>query len=221
MAWRALAAGVFGLGLLGAGGAAQAQVYKCAKDGRPVFSDRPCGDAQQQLKVAPAGPAGSLDVQVLTTHYPVHGNDLKGAYRYLAANGPNGFSGWARWNVEYDFDTVGEDLNCRVSAVRVKVQGQIMMPRWEQRASASEAEQRSWDASYNGLRIHEEGHIQHGREFALLLKERLMGLAPDACAMLPGKARQQYVILRNNLDNRDREYDRRTHHGLRQNNPDF
>lgn len=37
---------------------AGAAVYKCVKDGKPVFSDRPCGEDAKEIQVKPAPPGG-------------------------------------------------------------------------------------------------------------------------------------------------------------------
>lgn len=44
--------------MLAASGIAPAAVYKCTKDGKPVFSDRPCGDDAQQIEVKAAPRSG-------------------------------------------------------------------------------------------------------------------------------------------------------------------
>lgn len=45
--------------LLAAGPAVAATAYKCEVDGRVVFSDRPCGDNQQEVEVQTQEPAES------------------------------------------------------------------------------------------------------------------------------------------------------------------
>ena len=55
------------------------------------------------------------------------------------------------------------------------------MPRWTEESSAPLELQRRWRDYYAALKRHEDGHIQHGRELALLVKERLMGLGAVPC----------------------------------------
>lgn len=50
---------VFLIPLLIAASSAQAQMFKCTDGGRTVFSDRPCSDSAEKLKVRPA--AGNYD----------------------------------------------------------------------------------------------------------------------------------------------------------------
>ena len=198
----------------------QAQVYKCRQGNAMVFTDRPCAEASSPLKgTAEAGPQGAIDFQVNTRHYSVSGPNLMSVYRAIQGSNPGGFAGWARWKVGYEYDSAEARGGCSLKRVTVRVAGEILMPQWVEEGAASAAEQHAWRTSYTGLKRHEDGHIQHGREFALLLKERLLGMGTVPCAELESRARQEYQLLYGNLENRDKEYDRRTNHGLRQDNP--
>jgi predicted secreted Zn-dependent protease len=196
---------------------ARAQVYKCDNAGKSEYSDRPCaGGAIQPMKLqSPGGARGSIDFHVNTRYYPVTGGDIASAYQSLRVRGPGGFSGWARWKVDYQYTSEAVASGCRIRAVTVRVDGEILMPQWIEEKSASLADQTSWRAMYNQLNRHEDGHVQHGREFALLLKERLMGIGAVSCEQLQPLTQREYQLLYENLKNRDQEYDRRTEHGLR------
>lgn len=171
------------------------------------------------MRATRAGPQGHLDFQVTTRHYSVRGSDLSAAYRSMRATNPGGFAGWARWNVRYTHDKKVEKSDCAISSLTVHVTGEIMMPEWAEEKSAKPAEQSAWRTMYANLKRHEDGHIQHGREFALLLKERLLGMGFVPCSELESRMRQEHHRLYGNLKSRDAEYDRRTEHGLRQDNP--
>ena len=201
--------------------AAGAQVYKCKSGNTVVFADKPCEQGGEQLKTAAGGSQGSLDFEIMTRHYPVNGANLMAAYRAMRASSPDGFAGWARWRVKYDLaKTEPSNDQCKVSGVKIRVDGDILMPEWKQEREAPQGDQLRWRTMYNGLKRHEDGHVQHGREFGMLLKERLLGLGNMPCGQLDAKAKLEYQLLYGNLNNRDREYDRRTNHGLRQDNPE-
>lgn len=203
---------------LGAGGA-QAQIYQCRQGGSLVFSDRPCAEGAQAVKAAPSGPQGAIRFEVPTRHYKVSAPTLTHAYMTMRANNPGGFAGWARWKVDYRYEHEESGGRCTIRSVTVHVVGDILMPDWAEEKQASAEEQSEWRAMYAALKRHEDGHIQHGREFALLLKERLLGIGTAPCAQLESRAKQEYTQLHENLQRRDAEYDRRTDHGLRQDNP--
>lgn len=200
-----------------AAGATHGQIYRCDRDG-VAYSDRPCEPgAKSTLKATtPTAPSGALDLQIKTAYYDVRGDDYPSLIRSLRANGPQGFHGLARWNVAFDYEMEPRGADCAISAVRVRVAGEILMPRWVDQATAPLELQRRWSDHYAALQRHEEGHIQHGRELALLVKERLMGLGVMACDRLKALARDESHRLHENLKARDREYDARTNHGATQ-----
>jgi predicted secreted Zn-dependent protease len=207
-----------GLVLLLAADPAQGQIYRCEREGTVTYADRPCeaGAKASSKAYAVAGPTGALDLQVNVVHYEVRGLDYPSLVRSLQANGPRGFHGLAQWKVTFEHSTEPQGDGCAISAVRVRVAGEILMPRWVDAAAAPLDLQRRWADHYAALQRHEDGHIQHGRELALLVKERLMGLGAMACDRLKVLARQESQRLYENLKARDREYDLRTNHGATQ-----
>jgi predicted secreted Zn-dependent protease len=193
------------------------QVYKCNEGGVTSFSDQPCvnGDVETMNLEKDNGPRGSIDFTVSVTHYRITGNNVREAYTALRKRNPNGFAGWARWNVDFQYMPEVVESNCRIAEVTVRIAGEILMPEWIGEASAASADQAEWRRMYAQLKRHEDGHIQHGREFALLLKERLMGIGTVQCKQLQSRSVEEYQQLFTNLQFRDQEYDRRTDHGLR------
>lgn len=197
---------------------ADAQIHRCERDGRVTYSDQPCetGAKATTRPYAAAAPSGALDLDVKVRHYDVVAHDYPSLVRALAAKGPRGFHGMAGWQVDYRYSVDRQPAGCAVDSVRVRVAGEILMPRWVDAADAPPALQRQWSDYYAALQRHEEGHIQHGREFALLVKERLMGLGRVSCDNLQALAQREYDRLYGNLRTRDQEYDARTGHGRTQ-----
>jgi predicted secreted Zn-dependent protease len=209
---------IVALALLLAAGAAHGQIYRCEREGSVAYSDRPCepGAKSSAKTYAVAGPTGALDLQVGIVYYDVRGLDHPALFRSLRANGPKGFHGLAKWSVAFENSTEPRGDDCAISTVHVRVTGEILMPRWVDAAAAPLDLKRRWDDYYAALQRHEEGHIQHGRELALLVKERLMGLGVMACDRLKSLARDESQQLYDNLKARDKQYDVRTNHGATQ-----
>lgn len=197
---------------------AKAQVYRCEREGKISFSDQRCetGAKQTQRVYATSDANGVLDMQIAVIHYDVQGYDYDSVTRSLRANGPNGFHGLASWNISYEFTSKQHRGACQIDMVRVKVSGKILMPRWVDEPSAPLELQRRWSNHYAALKRHEDGHIQHGRELALLVKERLMGLGSVPCDQLQTLAQGGYQRIFDNFKGRDQEYDARTNHGATQ-----
>jgi predicted secreted Zn-dependent protease len=205
--------------MLQAAGGAQAQIYRCEQNGKLAFSDQPCkaGAKATQKDYAPsASPSGTLDMQVAVRHYPVQGRDYASLSQSLKANGPKGFHGLATWNIRYDYTTRKQRDGCQVDTVQVKVSGEILMPNWADETAAPADLRQRWSAYYAALKQHEDGHIQHGRELALLVKEKLMGLGVVPCESVQGRTESEFQRLTGNLKARDQEYDARTQHGASQ-----
>ena len=181
-----------------------------------MTEDRPCdASAKSSQKAFTAtGPSSALAMNVVNRFYDVHGLDATSLARSMDANGPKGFHGLASWKIDMNYDFSRNAKDCQITAVRVKIIGEILMPRWVDEPKASLEMQRQWAESYNKLKRHEDGHVNHGRELALLVKEKLMGLGIVACDKLQTQAQQSYEQLFQNLSKRDQEYDARTNHGL-------
>lgn len=194
------------------------QIHRCERNGSVSYSDRPCeaGAKATQQSYAVAAPSGALDLAVTQVHYDVTGHDYPTLIRSLRANGPRGFHGLARWKIDYHYTTTQQRQLCSISSVRLRVSGEILMPRWVDSASAPADLQRRWSEYYSALQQHEEGHVQHGRELAILVRERLMGLGAVPCDTLQKLAQSEYDRLYGNLKTRDQEYDARTNHGATQ-----
>lgn len=93
------------------------------------------------------------------------------------------------------------------------------MPEWAELSSAKAQDYNAWEGMYSILKTHEDGHIKHGEEFAILLREKLLGIGSQPCEKLQLVANQTSAQLTENLKRRDADYDFRTEHGLRQFNP--
>jgi predicted secreted Zn-dependent protease len=194
-------------------------MHRCERDGKISFSDVPCaaGAKATTKAYAPSGGAtGTLEMQVAVKTYPVEGRNYDALTASLRARGPQGFHGLAKWRVSYEFTSKRERGLCRVDTVRVTIAGEILMPHWTEASLAQPALQRHWSDYYAALKVHEDGHIQHGRELAVLVKERLLGLGAVPCERLNATAQGEFNRLYANLRNRDAEYDARTGHGATQ-----
>lgn len=195
---------------------AQSQLYRCERDGRISYSDVPCeagAKASQTTYASSTAATGTLDFQVGVKTYEVVGRDYESLRLSLRARGPSGFHGLAKWRVTYQYTTKRERELCQITTVVVRIAGEILMPHWVDQAKAPAQLQRQWDQYYAALKTHEDGHIQHGRELALLVKERLLGLSAAPCDQMQALAQGEFDRLYGNLRTRDKEYDARTNHG--------
>jgi predicted secreted Zn-dependent protease len=205
-------------GLLLLPGATHAQVYRCEQNGKLAFSDQPCtaGAKASQKTYAPSPASGAVDLDIPIKHYAVQGATYEALSQSLKNNGPKGFHGLSSWRIDYEYTTRKLGGGCQVDTVKVKVGGEILMPRWTDEASGPSDLQRRWSTYYAALRQHEDGHIQHGRELALLIRQRLLGLGVQPCEQMQALTEGEFKRLSGNLKARDEDYDARTNHGATQ-----
>jgi predicted secreted Zn-dependent protease len=199
--------------------AAQAQVHKCTEAGRTVYTDTPCTSTVAPnfsgVKSVPQS-SSSLETQIIWNRYPVKGKSYESVLRSLAANGPKGYHGLAGWSVTYHYTVKMEGTLCRFDNVRLKIVGEILLPKWTDEAAAPAALQQRWQGYYAALQQHEEGHVQHGNELAALVREKFFGVSDFACAQAETVAKAEFDRVYTSLKSRDKEYDARTQHGATQ-----
>jgi predicted secreted Zn-dependent protease len=200
-------------------GSAWGQVHRCEVGGRLTYSDQPCeADAKASTFVPRVSPRvdAALDLQVQVKHYEVQGNDRESLLLSLKMRGPQGFHGLAQWKLRYAFTSQKRAALCQIDSVRVSVEGEILMPRWRDEARAAPALRQRWADYIVALKQHEDGHIDHGRELALSVRQGLLALGPRPCDQLVVQAQREFDRLQGNAKDRDRDYDARTQHGATQ-----
>lgn len=218
------------LALLLAGSPALAELRKCiGADGRISYSNQPCPAGAKTGSVrAPTGPsvpsaapspgaAPGRSSGVTITYYDVEGVEHAILLRALNARGPKGFHGYTEWWVSYQYETTVQAGRCAVGKVSTRLEGQVTMPRWVKRAGASAELVARWQRYERALLVHEEGHVDHGRELARVLEAELSRLpAAQDCQALDQAVRLRFDALLRQYQARDREYDLRTSHGKTQ-----
>jgi predicted secreted Zn-dependent protease len=197
-----------------------AQVYKCVIQGVTTYSDSACGSAagkQQPLELqGNSGPRLSEMRSFAVKHYDVMGGNLEELYKSLAAKGPRGFHGLATWNVSYRYESKRSGSLCKIDDLSIRHQGEILMPRWVDAASAPKHMQARWDGIYAKLRRHEDGHIANGQEFLVRVRAALLALPSYPCESLELESQKIYAALLAVYIEKDKAFDRRTNHGERE-----
>ena len=194
----------------------QAQVHKCQNG---VYTDRVCADGTTggALKLPEAGTSSQMRFISHLETYPVYGRTWQEVYAYMQKKGE--FWAWARWTVNTEYTSRPTKGMCTLEDLKITVDGKILMPEWQERSKATPADRKAWDDSIATLKIHEDGHIDHGKSAAILLRQKLTGLGPQPCETLAKQAADAKTKIEQTLSKSDEDYDRYTSHGLRQFNP--
>jgi predicted secreted Zn-dependent protease len=198
-------------------------VNRCEHNGRTVYSQFPCEQKQKstQVDIKLKDQANSrLTSNLIWKTYDVTGLNYAALITSMGTHGPKvdgkSFHGLAKWHVKYNFTTKQAGRQCRFSSVDFTIDGEVLMPRWLDEVKAPADLRQRWTAYYAALKTHEEGHIQNGRELALLVRERFLGMGDMDCDQSQNIAQTEFNRIYNNIKDRDKDYDRRTQHGATQ-----
>lgn len=199
-------------------GAADAGVYKWVdENGKAHYGDAPPA-ASNADRIRTGGDAESVDVR----WYSVTGTDSKAVWQSIAANGPKGddgkvFAARTDWNLTYRYRTRIFDGQCKVTGITTRLAVVMQMPRWQDERRAPAELRERWRRYLQALREHENGHRAHGVSATNEVQARIGTLAPRPdCNGFESQASSVANEVIAAYAHRDREYDRRTEHGLTQ-----
>ena len=194
------------------GGHAIAQMYKCTgADGKMGYSDRPCESGVKQADVE-----GRMTGRVpAIQYYELYSRDWQGMRQEIDQKSRQGFHGFASWKVNYTYRWNRlADGQCAISGVVPTFEGEIRIPNWVPGPNVSAAQRDAWQRYFAALKVHEEGHIAHGKQLASALAQ-LSGLRID-CSAADTTIKQRADALLKQYQAADVEYDRTTNHGAAQ-----
>lgn len=154
-------------------------------------------------------------------HYPVSGKDLPALRDSLREHGPAGkdgqsFHALTEWNVEWSFSYSWERNTCRIKNIDTRIKASMILPQWQDKAVASEQDQRQWERYSEALRQHEDGHYLMATSVASDIREQLARLSAPACDTLEAEFNARAQSMVNDYLLKELAYDRETDHGLSQ-----
>ncbi|RYF70781.1 MAG: DUF922 domain-containing protein [Comamonadaceae bacterium] len=174
------------------------------------------------LWVAVMGCAQAAVIEEHTTRpYAVHAQATASLRQALNAatpitEGVQRFHGYTRWHVRWTFRWQPEPTSgrCRITEVTTRLRSEVQLPELR---TASPDQRALFDRYLSALSLHEQGHVQFGRDAARAIDEGIaqLPIAPD-CATLEREANALgHRLLREHTE-REKEYDRNTRHGASQ-----
>lgn len=161
------------------------------------------------------------DPQVVTRykHYtinPASLNDLVAEINRQTPVEQNGakYHGLASWNVSWNIWWTPVENGCRMERVQTGVDIEYIMP---QLGTADEKTRQRFDAYYAALKVHEDGHGQHGVMAAQEI-ERVLSSMPvyATCKELEAASTRIAMDIVARFNKSDVEYDLVTQHGATQ-----
>lgn len=187
---------------------------------------RPLAGAAVALLLAgcvatPERAPGKIRTDAGEVFYDVAGLSAEELYVQMRAKGVRKagvtFFGEYRWDLSWEVNYVAAWTGvCRPAEVRVKLDTQTILPRWQPPADASPTLQAQWNRFVTALRSHQKGHAELAQRAADEVKETLQTFEPTKCGTIKGEAERRAQALLDRYREADDKYDRDTRHGLSQ-----
>ncbi len=149
-------------------------------------------------------PTGDITITDPTyTDYKVAGKTLADALKVLQGRT---HWGYCYPNCKYDYKP---DRRGRMARVDIELTAKILLPDWTGLKNATLVEQKEWNRMLGCLKTHEEGHWKIAKNWAPILKKRMLG---------QHKSRRTRIYRRWKGDTKraQRQYDKRTQRGKTQ-----
>jgi predicted secreted Zn-dependent protease len=192
---------------------ASAQMFKCVgADGRATYKDRPC-DARTKQTDVESRMTGRAPV---IRYYEIYSKDWAGMRNEIDQKGPKGFHGFANWKVSYNYRyNTSAGGQCSITSLVPQFEGEILLPHWVPGPDVSATQRQQWDRFIAALKVHEDGHIDHGTKLSAALAQ-LSGMQAPSCGEAESQVKKRADELIQRYSAMDAEYDRDTNHGATQ-----
>ena len=168
--------------------------------------------------VAPGGPSGKgrveLRVDTTKTFYHVGGSSRQDLWKEIKHKAPVHESGVAvgltSWHIRWKIDQErSSDGTCQIGRAEIRVEVEIILPRWESPSSAPAALRERWRAYYSALVRHERRHQALVIGAGKRLRRAFQGLQASSCAALKQKTNRFSRQIVKRTEARNERFDRR------------
>lgn len=182
-----------------------------------AWSAAACGTATRNpvLDSYPAGVEGRTTVN----YYDVHGRTYAELHADMRRLGPKilggSFVGETRSPMSWTWRTESTGSTCSLRDVRVRVDAEIMLPRWTPPADADSSVVAEWKRFITALETHEAGHKDISARAGRDIKDQLRGLM-GSCSQVSARANDIARRIIDDANRAQKRYDAETRHGLTQ-----
>lgn len=159
--------------------------------------------------------------------YDVFGSDLYEVHKSMQEKGPvitNSIGiGFANSTISVTRSFLkNTSAGCTLTGVKVFIDMSIILPKWADKASASDQDQKMVDIFLKFAKRHEQGHINIGLKAAREIQAELAQLrSAPTCQELNTEVKKLYNDIVPKAIEADDEYDNRTNHGTTQRPSDY
>ena len=153
-----------------------------------------------------------------TNYYAIAGASIGELRRSMSQSrtfqGPSNLVGLTEWRIDWRYKVNPSATGCRCSSFTTTTVITNTLPRWIAPASAPDDLKANWTRYITALGQHEDGHSQIALAGLAEMHKRIKELGESAdCTTMTKRINDTAWQVVNEQRERDREYDRRTHHG--------
>lgn len=160
---------------------------------------------------------GEVRASLNVTYYDIQGSEpseLANAMRSeMSSRTGHQFYGLTRWHIAAEYQMVARGGRCRLQEVVVRVDTEIILPRWRPPVSASPEIVSDWRNFVAALERHERTHHRLIDEAAEIIRRRLVQLSTPTCQAMAVEARRVLERGVEEAEGRNNAYDQHTDHG--------
>lgn len=151
--------------------------------------------------------------QVETRYYDVQGSDYDSLLAAIKAQG--GPHGGTEWSLTYDYRIRRGGKACSIESLTTTLKQVMTLPRWTPPKGTSPKLFADWSRYVAGLRTHQEGHLEIGRDMQEALRDSL-AVTTERCEKLDASVKAQFKVLLERHREREKKYDYETAQGRTQ-----
>ena len=160
-------------------------------------------------------------VEWTTNYYNVSGTTVAEIHQSLRQNRPwrdnSGHHALTSWRVTWNFYVGNSDRGCRMTSFSTRSTINITLPRWIAPTNAPQEVLQAWQRYITALGQHEAGHAQFALAAAAEMHKRVKEIPEGGdCNGLRANINGLGQGILADYKNREKEYDRRTNHGITQ-----
>jgi predicted secreted Zn-dependent protease len=159
-------------------------------------------------------------VNIETTYYIIKGstaNELRKEMNSKSTIMQDGelIDAFTSWDVSWQLNWNPKNDKCHITTVSSNLDVTFTLPKWTSRDKADKNTIKQWDRYYKALIQHESGHRDIAVQAAENIEKEILGLGPSSsCKELEKKANQTGKITLNKYIALEKEYDKKTNHGM-------
>lgn len=161
------------------------------------------------------------EIIIQTRHFPVSGHDSASIRQSIEKNGPVGKNG-TRYHahtvkdINWNYRWIESNSTCRLTQLNVSIKIEYLLPQLQNPENLDETLRHRWDNYYQKLFQHEQQHKEYGVKAARELEQTLESIQQMSCFRLEKRLNEDADRILDKYDVLEREYDRKTNHGVKQ-----